>query len=68
MSKEIEEANKLRDEAKRHLNGLLGIPTGYSNGTSERLVDCLIGAALLEVSAIMKDAILNQGSNDETES
>lgn len=52
-SKAQEEANKLRHEAKKHLNSLMKVPEGYSSGTTERLVDCIIGAAVLEVVAII---------------
>lgn len=56
MSKAREEADKLRHEAKEALNALLKIPEGYSSGAVERFVDCVIGAAVLEIAAIQQDA------------
>ena len=63
MNKAQEEADKLRSEAKRHLNALLKIPEGYSSGITERFVDCLIGAAVLELAALQHDA--HKGPNAE---
>lgn len=48
-----EEADKLRHEAKRHLLQMFKIPEGYSSESVERIVDCIIGAAVLETTAIM---------------
>jgi hypothetical protein len=52
-----EQADKMRAEAKSILNTLLGIPNGYSSDTIDRLVDCIIGAAILEITSITTDAV-----------
>ena len=57
MNKVREEADKLRYEAKQHLNALLEIPEGFSSGIVERFVDCTIGAAILELTAIQQEAL-----------
>jgi len=48
------EADKLRLEAIMSLNRLFKIPTGYSYGEVEKIVDCIIKAALLEILEILK--------------
>jgi hypothetical protein len=48
----IKQADIQRAEAKRLLRGMFGIKEGESNGTIERIVDCIVGAALLESVAI----------------
>lgn len=48
MSKAQEQADLLRAEANRLITRLLGIESGESNGQAERLVDCIISAAMLE--------------------
>lgn len=61
MNRAKEEADKLRNEAIRHLNSLLKIPDGFSCVDIDRFVDCTIGAAMLEVAAVQYDA-LNKGA------
>lgn len=56
MSSAQAKSDELRNEAKRILNSLLSIPEGYGNGQTDRLVDCVIGAAVLEVAAIQQEA------------
>lgn len=56
MSEAKEESENLRREAKKALCGLLNIPEGTSNGLAERFVDCVIGAAILEIAAIQKES------------
>lgn len=51
-----EEADKLRREAKIILSKMFNIPEGYTNMAVERLVDCIIGAAILEVAALQESA------------
>lgn len=51
-----EAADALRSEAKAVLNSLLKTPEGCSNGSAERFVDCVIGAAVLEIASIQKEA------------
>jgi hypothetical protein len=51
-----EEADKLRAEAKVRLTQMFGIQEGYSSGAVERIVDCIIGAAILESAAIIEAA------------
>lgn len=57
MNQAQQEADKLRQEAKQILNRLLQIPEGFSSGSAERFVDCLIGAAVLELAAIQSEAV-----------
>ena len=57
MNKAREEADKLRHEAKLHLNALLKIPEEYISVGVERFVDCVISAAALELTAIQCDAM-----------
>lgn len=52
-----EAANAQRNEAKQILLRLFGISEGESNGAVERVVDCIIGAVVLE-SAMMLDEAL----------
>lgn len=66
MSKVQEEADKLRHEAKKRLNSLMKLPEGYSSGETERLVDCIIGAAVLEVVAIINQERQEQAVNRAT--
>lgn len=42
-------ADSQRAEAKQILLNIFKIPPGHSNGQLERLVDCIIGAAMLEI-------------------
>lgn len=56
MSEAKKQADLLRHEAKQHLNSLFKIPEGYGSGSVERLVDCIIFAAVLEVSALQAEA------------
>ena len=44
------EADKLRHEAKVLLKRMFNIAEGESNGNVERIVDCIVGAAILEIS------------------
>ena len=44
----------LKAEAVRLLDRMFGIPEGHSNGTTDRIVDCIIGAAMMEISDIVK--------------
>ena len=44
-----------RAEASRLLMHMFDISTGESNGTVERIVECIVGAALCEVAAMMED-------------
>ena len=45
-------SDAMRDEAKTLLNALLKTPKGYSDKAVERFVDCVVAAALLQISAI----------------
>ena len=51
------ESEKLKIEAKKLLNSLLKIPDGHSNGTAERLVDCIIGSAILQIAHLQSYSI-----------
>lgn len=52
----MSEADKLRQEAKRLLLKLFNVPEGFSSGAIERVVDCIIGAAVLEVASLMQES------------
>jgi hypothetical protein len=48
------EADKLRQEAKDILFRLLKLPEGFSSSEVDRFVDCVVSAAMLEVSATIQ--------------
>ena len=50
------EADILRHEAKRHLLHMFEIPEGRSSGVVERLVDCIVFAAVLEITALQSES------------
>jgi hypothetical protein len=50
------EADSLRSEAKSLLNCMFKIPEGFSDNTIDRIVDCIIGSALLEIASLQKQA------------
>lgn len=50
-------ADELRAEAKQILNSLLKMPEGYSSGAVERLVDCVIGSAVLTVTELFVQSV-----------
>jgi hypothetical protein len=47
---------ELKSEAVAILDSFFEIPEGHSNGKTNRLVDCLVSAALLETANVMRDA------------
>lgn len=51
-----EEADILRHEAKTKLRQLLKISDYESDGTVERIVDCIIDTAILETAALIQEA------------
>lgn len=57
MSIAQEQADIQRAEAKRLLRNRFGINDGESDGNVERIIDCIISAALLEMAAIQEAAI-----------
>jgi len=60
MSDEIvtpkQKADELRQEAKDILYTLLGLPNGFSSDSIDRLVDCIIGAAIIESAILFQQA------------
>jgi len=60
MKNPQEEANKLRDEAKKILHSKFKIPDNCIDHGLERLVDCIIGAAILEIAALHQTASQQQ--------
>ena len=50
------QADIQRAEAKRLLRGMFGMTEGERNGTVERIVDCIVGAALLEAASLIQIA------------
>ena len=59
-----QEANKLREEAKRHLEKMFDIPEGISSGSVACIVDCIIGAAVLE-AAILIQRVVDEADVEE---
>lgn len=57
MSNPQEEADKLRHEAKQIIKSVFNNPDGYTDEILERLIDCIISAAVLETVAIYNQAI-----------
>lgn len=47
---------ELKSEAVAILDSFFEIPEGHSNGKTNRLVDCLVSAALLETASVMRQA------------
>lgn len=64
MNKLQEQANIQRAEAKKLLLRHFRIRRDESNGEIERIVDCIVSAALLEVCAMQSEAIANQPTSD----
>jgi len=64
MSDPKKEADKLRQEAKDLLKdmlcGLYRVAPGFSNDKVDRLVDCIISAAVLEIADTQKQALKPQ--------
>ena len=54
-----QEYESFREEAKQILLTLFKVPEGYSIGLIERLVDCIIGAAVLKVAGLQQETILS---------
>lgn len=54
-----EQAALQKSEAMQLMRRMFGIREGESNGIVERIVDCIIGAAILETTIIMTEAITN---------
>jgi hypothetical protein len=59
MSVVQEQADIQRAEAKRLLTSLFGWGEGIGSEAIDRAVDCIIGAAILEISAIHEEAARN---------
>ena len=58
--KDLAEMN--RKQAKLMLYSVVGLPRGFTSEGVDQVVDCIIGAAILEITAIQKEAILNQAN------
>ncbi len=52
----MKEADKLRDEAKMLLRQCLKIPHNDLD-TVDRIIDCIIGAAIIEVASLQGNAL-----------
>lgn len=63
MSKAQETADAQRNEAKHLARRLLGIAEGESNGMAERMVDCIISAAILEAVMVINQGMREQSAN-----
>jgi hypothetical protein len=55
-SKNIEidsKISELESEAVRLLDSMFNIPDGFSSGVTNRIVECIISAAILRISAAL---------------
>ncbi len=50
------ESEKLKNNAAELLDRMFGIQKEISNGTSRRIVDYVVGAAILEITSVMTKA------------
>ena len=66
MSIAQEQADIQRAEAKRLLNSAFGRGENITSEAVDRAVDCIIGAALWEMSAIRREATRNANLNRAT--
>jgi len=66
MSIAQEQADIQRAEAKRLLNSAFGWGENIASEAVDRAVDCIIGAAILEISAIHQEAARNANRNRAT--
>ena len=49
-NEEIEDKiQSLKQEAIKNLDSMFGTPEGFSSGTANRIVDCIVSAAILEI-------------------
>jgi len=55
MSIAREQADLQRAEAKRLFSRVLGLPVDTPSAAVDRIVDCIIGAALLEMVAVHEE-------------
>lgn len=46
-------ADDLRAEARLLLNRMFGLPEGVSSAAVDRIVDCIVGAAVFEIAITM---------------
>ena len=52
----MEEANVLIQEAKDILHAKFDVPDGIRDNGLDRLIDCIVGAAILETAELMSIA------------
>lgn len=52
-----DEVRKLKSEAVHLLNSMFKIPEGYSSGTTDRIVDCIVSAATLEIASLLRKSL-----------
>lgn len=53
----MSEADKLRDEAKTLLQQAFKIPKNCASETVDRIIDCIIGAAVIESALLQGQAL-----------
>ena len=58
----MKESEELKNEAKKLLSAMFGITEQYTSGVVERIVDCIVGAAVLgvavlETASLQKEAV-----------
>jgi len=59
-----EKSAALKDEAKTILNRLFKVPTGYVNNDIERVIDCIIEAAVYRVAEAVKRSNVHIATSD----
>ena len=68
MSIAQEQADIQREEAKRLLNVAFGLNENYRNSDIDRVIDCIISAAILEAMVIinqgMQESMANRATSD----
>ena len=59
-------AKDLSDEAKKLFHEKFKIPEGFRDGQIDRIVDCIIRAAILEVASSQRKAYMEVFDNENT--
>ena len=61
-----EKADALRQEAHQIIQAVFKTPPGFENQALNRLVDCMIGAAVLQAAALQEEiAQLNKAEKEQ---
>ena len=63
------QAQVLREEAQARLRGMFGVPEGEHNGVIDRIVECIVGSAVLEMTHIINQSFeesVSHGASDSS--